>query len=114
MKALLALLPLALSTATAASAQDLQRGHDQYAHWCAPCHAPLTEFHPLLAGTSALQMKYNGSVPAVLEQRTDLSAPQVAFFIRHGVNAMPPFRKTEISDAYVNAIAAYLARNARR
>ena len=114
MKTLLALLPLALGVATAASAQDLQRGHDQFARWCAPCHAPLTEFHPQLAGTSALQKKYNGSVPAALEQRTDLPAAQLAFFIRHGVNAMPPFRKTEISDADINAIAAYLARNAPR
>jgi mono/diheme cytochrome c family protein len=30
-------------------------------------------------------------------------------FVRTGVSVMPPFRKTEISDADLEALAAYLA-----
>jgi len=30
-------------------------------------------------------------------------------FVRTGVSVMPPFRKTEISDADLAALAAYLA-----
>jgi mono/diheme cytochrome c family protein len=32
-----------------------------------------------------------------------------ASFVRSGVSVMPPFRKTEISDADLAALAAYLA-----
>jgi mono/diheme cytochrome c family protein len=30
-------------------------------------------------------------------------------FVRNGVSVMPPFRKTEITDAELAALAAYLA-----
>ncbi len=32
-------------------------------------------------------------------------------FLRHGISVMPQFRKTEISDADLDALAQYLARN---
>ncbi len=40
----------------------------------------------------------------------DLRPPVTATFVRNGVSIMPPFRKTEISDADLAALAAYLAR----
>jgi mono/diheme cytochrome c family protein len=105
---------IAAGQAGFAQAQDLaERGHVQFQKWCAPCHAALTENQPRLAGTSALEKKYAGQKPATLEDRTDLPADQVKYFIRNGVNAMPPFRKTEIGDADADAIAAYIARNTR-
>ena len=33
------------------------------------------------------------------------------FFVRKGVSIMPFFRKTEVTDADLDALAAYLARN---
>jgi (+)-pinoresinol hydroxylase len=42
---------------------------------------------------------------------TDLPATYVAFMVRHGMSVMPPFRKTEISNTELTALAAYLARN---
>ena len=78
-----------------------------YEHWCAPCHAP-GPGHP---GTQSLQLKYGGKLPAVLLDRTDLSAQSVALFVRHGVLLMAPFRKTEITDAELTALAAYVAQN---
>jgi len=32
-------------------------------------------------------------------------------YVRNGITVMPTFRKTEISDAELDAIAAYLTRN---
>ena len=78
-----------------------------YEHWCAPCHAP-GPGHP---GTQSLQFKYGGKLPAVLLDRTDLSPQAVALFVRHGVLLMAPFRKTEITDAELTALAAYVAQN---
>jgi len=62
-------------------------------------------------GTVSLMAR--GQKPAVLEERTDLTATAIKTFVRHGVLFMPTFRKTEISDADLDAIAAYLTRNNR-
>lgn len=82
-------------------------GQHVYEHWCAPCHAP-GPGHP---GTQSLQVKYAGKTPAVLLERTDLSAQTVAAFVRQGVLLMAPFRKTEITDAELSALAAFVAKN---
>ena len=103
---------LALALAGAASAQDsapVERGKQVFEYWCAPCHAPGPR-HP---GTQALEALYNGAKPAPLEQRTDLVPELTRQFVRNGVSVMPPFRKTEISDAELAALAAYLAPGAR-
>lgn len=84
-------------------------GQAVYEHWCAPCHAP-GPGHP---GTQSLQLKYGGKTPAVLLERTDLTAQAVAVFVRQGVLLMAPFRKTEISDAELAALTAYVTKNAK-
>lgn len=91
-----------------ARAQDDEHalGEAVFDHWCAPCHDP-GPGHP---GTQGLQIKYRGTeIPAPLEERTDLTPPVVASFVRQGVLSMAPFRKTEITDAELDALAAYLA-----
>ena len=92
---------------TQAHAQEstAMRGNEVFQYWCAPCHAPGAR-HP---GTQALQALYKGAKPAALEQRTDLLPELTRAFVRSGVSVMPPFRKTEISDADLEALAAYLA-----
>ena len=47
----------------------------------------------------------------MLSERTDLTPAVTKIFVRKGVSIMPFFRKTEISDADLDAIGAYLARN---
>lgn len=89
---------------TGPTAPALTEGRAVYGHWCAPCHAA----RPGLAGTRSLQAKYQGRVPAALEDRTDLTAPVIGLFVRNGVAWMPPFRPTEISDAELTQLAAYL------
>jgi len=82
-------------------------GQVVYEKWCAPCHAP-GPGHP---GTQSLELKYKGKTPPVLLDRTDLPPQVVATFVRQGVLLMAPFRKTEINDAELNALSAYVARN---
>ena len=60
-------------------------------------------------GSLALQRKYRGNVPAILEQRSDLPPAYITQVVRHGISFMPSFRKTEISDADLALLAAYLA-----
>jgi mono/diheme cytochrome c family protein len=94
-------------TARAAQPEPLATGQAVYEHWCAPCHAP-GPGHP---GTQSLQLKYKGQLPAVLLDRTDLMPVTVSTFVRQGVLLMAPFRKTEITDAELNALSVYVARN---
>jgi mono/diheme cytochrome c family protein len=96
--------------ASNAPKDQLAHGHEVFEAWCAPCHAPVSG-QERLAGTSTLEMVYKGAKPAALEQRTDLTPERVTYYVRHGVNAMPWFRKTELSDEDVAAVGAYLARN---
>jgi mono/diheme cytochrome c family protein len=73
--------------------------------WCSGCHS--TAEGP---GSMALQRKYQGALPAVLEQRSNLAPEYVSFAVRHGISFMPSFRKTEISDADLALLSAYLTR----
>jgi mono/diheme cytochrome c family protein len=79
-------------------------GRKTFDKWCGDCHS--TAGGP---GSVALQRKYRGVLPAVLEQRSDLRPDYVTLAVRHGVSFMPSFRKTEISDADLALVAAYLA-----
>jgi cytochrome c5 len=93
----------------------LERGRTVFAHYCAPCHASGrgADGAPMLPGTHALYLKYKGSKPALLEQRSDLSFEVLKAFVRNGVASMPPLRKTEVTDDDLKAIAFYLAEAAR-
>lgn len=84
---------------------QIERGHRVYQKWCYPCHGPGTD----KPGTNMLAGR--GQKPAALEERTDLTVAMIKQFVRHGVLFMPTFRQTEISDADLDAIAAYLTRN---
>jgi (+)-pinoresinol hydroxylase len=103
--------PIAAWSRTASGAQDrgsqVERGAAVFNNWCSACHSRGPANAP---GTTSLQFKYQGSIPAALEDRRDLTADLVKFFVRNGVATMPQFRKTEVSDADLDALAAYLAR----
>ena len=85
----------------------LQEGKDLYQYWCSACHAP-GPGHP---GTQALEARYQGAIPAVLEDRTNLPPELVELVVRNGISIMPFFRKTEINDEELAAIGAYLSHN---
>jgi mono/diheme cytochrome c family protein len=93
-----------------AAADELQgatRGQEVFRYWCQACHGQGAD----KPGTVALQVKYKGQLPAALEERRDLTQPLIKQVVRRGVSIMPFFRKTEISDADLQALAAYLAQS---
>jgi len=80
-------------------------GAQIFAKQCAPCHAAGDD-HP-----GAMQLgATRGAEFAVLEERTDLTSDYVKYIVRHGLNAMPPFKPTAITDVELDKLAAYLAK----
>ncbi len=103
--------PIPAWSRTKAAVEDrgtsVERGAAVFNNWCSACHSRGPQNAP---GTSSLQFKYQGSLPAPLEDRTDLTADQVKFYVRNGVAMMAPFRKTEVGAADLEALTAYLTR----
>jgi mono/diheme cytochrome c family protein len=95
------------------SAAQVARGQELFDYWCATCHGPGigNDGAPYLPGEGALRAKYQGALPALLQERTDMTPELVKHYVRSGITIMPFFRKTEISDADLDAIASYLTRN---
>jgi (+)-pinoresinol hydroxylase len=85
-----------------AARPERSAGGKVFDKWCRDCH---TAGGP---GSRALQRRYQGALPAVLEQRNNLSPEYVKLVVRRGMSFMPTFRKTEISDADLALVADYL------
>lgn len=116
--ALITLASIATSSfaATPDKAQQIAEGERLYKYWCATCHGPGIGQNgaPHLPGETALRAKYKGAVPGLLSERTDLTPEFVKLFVRQGISVMPFFRKTEIDDQQLEAIAGYLSRNHKK
>ena len=100
---------VALAATAFAADPAAELGRQAYEKWCTPCHGT----GPGKPGTAEMAAQYKGSKPAVLEERTDLTIVLIKTTVRNGIYSMPRFRKTEISDAELNGIAAYLTRKDR-
>ncbi len=85
------------------------RGAAVFNNWCSACHGRDTE-HNNAPGTQSLAYKYRGELPAALQDRKDLTVDAVKYYVRHGVGTMPLFRPTEVGDADLEALAAYLSK----
>lgn len=110
---LLMVVVAAWAVSSVAIAQEPQparpaTGAQIYAKWCADCHS--TSQGP---GSMVLQRRYQGAVPAVLEERDGLNSQFVSLVVRRGVGFMPSFRKTEISDEELALVAQYLVSGPR-
>jgi mono/diheme cytochrome c family protein len=107
----LAILTLALAAGLvnaddAALTPQQEQGRRAYNHICVYCHSPG------VWGTNRLAKRMDKD-HAVLENRTDLSAEVIQTVVRTGIGSMPPLRKSELSDADLAAVAAYLTRKPR-
>ena len=104
-----AAFPIAAWSRTEARTENegalVERGRAVFNNWCGACHSRDTRNAP---GTVSLEHKYRGELPAALEDREDLTPELVAFYVRNGVATMPFYRPTEVSDADLEALAAYL------
>ena len=83
----------------------VERGAAVFNNWCSACHSKDVRNAP---GTVSLEYKYQGKSPAALEDRRNLTPESVKLFVRKGVATMPFYRKTEIGDADLDALTAYL------
>jgi mono/diheme cytochrome c family protein len=101
------------AVAQQSGATQVERGQELFDYWCATCHGPGigNDGAPYLPGEAALRAKYQGALPALLQERTDMTPEFVKHYVRAGITIMPFFRKTEISDPDLDAIVAYLTRS---
>ncbi len=90
--------------ATEAHAEQ-DTGQRTYLEWCAPCHAD----SPFAPGTIQLKAR-QGAARSVLLTRQDLTPAQLRSFVRDGFGGMPKFRRTEISDAALDALIEFLVK----
>ena len=88
-----------------AASRPKLNGAEIFAKNCSYCHGPGSD-HP---GTRQLG-DTRGKEFALLEKRTDLHADYVETIVRHGLNAMPPFKPTVITDDELDRLAKYLAK----
>ena len=71
---------------------------------CGVCHKG--------GGPGAMTLaKRLGKDKSLIAERTDLDPAYVKYVVRHGLRAMPPLGRVEITDAQLDDIAAYLARH---
>lgn len=92
-----------LITQQTACVAEQEKGREVYLKWCAPCHMD-SPFAP-----ATIRLKHTrGEALAVLEKRNDLSPDYIRILVRKGVNGMPLFRKTEISDQQLEELVNYL------
>jgi mono/diheme cytochrome c family protein len=117
--AALACTILVLAVSERTSAQDaslVAQGRTTFHEKCEPCHGsgPGNDGAAALPGTAALALKYKGKISPLLEQRDDLKAEVLKFFLRKGTGSMPMFRKTEVSDYEITVIAAYFVQSAKK
>ena len=106
MKHVIVTLPLLVlaGNACAQDAELIETGRAAFTQWCSACHGPGRH----TPGTMALYFKYGKEMPPLLELRSDLTEETLSYFVRNGVSIMPSFRKTEVSDKQIAAIAQYL------
>jgi mono/diheme cytochrome c family protein len=60
---------------------QVERGAALFQRACAICHGVGID----RLGTSSLEIKYRGRLPAPLEKRADLTPERVIYYMRHGV-----------------------------
>jgi mono/diheme cytochrome c family protein len=77
-------------TTSTTPSQGEPRGYVQYTNYCSMCHGEGVG----KPGTLALQAKYKGALPALLDKRTDLTQALIKTYVRNGISIMPIFRKT--------------------
>ena len=104
---ILSCLGFLFSAAAPADEALEEQGSRVFAHWCMPCHGD----GPNFPGTTALRAKYQGQIEPVLADRGGMTPDFVKLYVRTGISIMPFFRKTEISDKELEALAAYLTRH---
>ena len=89
--------------ATQARAADMS-GKELFDHYCTYCHGSSE-------GPGTMQLRRTrGKDQAVLTERTNLSPDYIEYVVRHGLKSMPPFAPSDLTDARLRVLAAFLAK----
>ncbi len=106
MTRLLIVLMLGISiTLPAVNATELITGEKVFQQWCIHCHGEDN------SGPGTLRLSWDkGEDKSLLTERDDLDREYIRFIVRRGLDEMPSFRITEISEAELNALADFLGR----
>ena len=93
-----------LQVAAGAGVTDVLDGKTLFELHCVACHGAGIG-HP---GTMRLQERVEEAQAALLD-RDNLPAGYVKLVVREGFKLMPPFRPSEITDAQLDSLAAYIS-----
>jgi (+)-pinoresinol hydroxylase len=102
--ATLSMIPGIASAAEPTLTTEQTKGRALFNESCSYCHGERGHATALLA-------KRVGAENAVLEQRTNLNVDMLRAVVRYGINSMPWYRRAELPDRDLDAIAAYLTRS---
>ena len=79
-------------------------GKEVFDHYCTYCHGSSD-------GPGTMQLgRTRGKEQALLTQRTNLSADYIEYVVRHGLRSMPPFVPSDLTEAKLKALVAFLAK----
>jgi mono/diheme cytochrome c family protein len=79
-------------------------GKEVFDHYCTYCHGAND-------GPGTMQLgRTRGKGQALLTERTNLSRDYIEYVVRHGLKSMPPFAPSDLTDAKLKALAAFLAK----
>jgi mono/diheme cytochrome c family protein len=92
-----------LLAATAPGAAAELTGKEVFDRHCVHCHGPGNE----AVGTLQLA-RTRGEDKALLTERDDLPAVYIQMIVRQGLNAMPAFVPSDLTDAQLKALTDYL------
>lgn len=99
---------LVVSTGSIPAQETLvKKGEEIFLAKCEYCHGPGLQ----KGGTMMLQHRYQGTVPAALSERTNLTPEYIKTVVRTFTKGMAPYRVTEITDDELDALVVYLMRN---
>lgn len=86
-------------------AEDVVLGERVFQQWCIHCHGEDN------SGPGTLRLAWDrGEDKSLLTERDDLNCEYVRVVVRRGLDEMPSFRITEISEAELNALVDFLGR----
>ena len=79
-------------------------GKAVFDHYCTYCHGSSD-------GPGTMQLKRTrGQSQGLLAERTDLSPDYIEYVVRHGLKSMPPFAPSDLTDAKLKMLVAFLAK----
>jgi mono/diheme cytochrome c family protein len=79
-------------------------GKEVFDHYCTYCHGSSD-------GPGTMQLRRTrGKDQALLTERTNLAPTYIEYVVRHGLRSMPPFVPSDLTEAKLQALVAFLAK----